>query len=150
MKKVFNKKIAKLYIVLLCVTLTAGIVSSGFCISYSAQFDKATEVESDSSEILNSVVSALAGDSTSLSEKLATAIIDLTDGSEEEEKLSDEAQELQNKKVLTMVLLIAFFVLTAVFFAGTITCYEYEKYLESPKYKAKLKRLKKVEKLKTK
>ena len=83
MKKVFNRKIARLYIVLLCVTLIAGIVSSCFCISYSAQFDKATEVKSDASEILSSVASALSGDTTALSEKLASAITDVVDGSQE-------------------------------------------------------------------
>ncbi len=154
MIKFFNKKIAKVYIILLCLTLISGIVSSCFCISYSAQFDEATEKKTDTSGVLSTIVSAIGGDeeaTDSLTNMLASAITSTIDGSaEEEEKLSDEAQALKNKKTLTLVLLIVSFVLAIGFFAATIICYEYEKYLESPKYKAKLKRMKKYEKLKTK
>lgn len=151
MIKVFNRKIAKVYIVLLCLTLISGIVSSCFCISYSAQFDKATEEKADTSELLSSVVSALSGDTSSLTDTLASSIASIIQGNSEEpeeEKLSNEAQALKDKKILTMVLLIVSFVLAVGFFAATIISYEYEKYLESPKYKAKLKRMKKYEKLK--
>lgn len=155
MIKFFNKKIAKLYIVLLCITLVVGIVSTCLCISYSAKFDEATKPTSSSqaSDVLSTVVSALAGDENatdSLTGMLASAISSkLTGDTEETEtKLSEEAQALKTKKIITLVILIVSYVLTAGFFAATITCYEYEKYLESPKYKAKLKRMKKVEKLK--
>ena len=152
MIKFFNKKIAKLYIVLLCVTLISGIVFSCFCISYSSQFDEATKTEtSKGTELLSSALSALAGDeeaSDTLAGAIASAISSNLSSEEEEEELSEEAQALKNKKILTLILLCVSFFLTIVFFAATITCFEYEKYLESPKYKAKLKRLKKVEKIK--
>ncbi len=152
MIKIFNKKIAKLYIILLCVTLISGIVSSCFCISYSSQFDKETAPEkADTSELLSAAVSALSGNeegTDALTNMLASAITSNILGSEDsEEQLSKKATELKSKKILTLVLLCVSFFLAIAFFAATITCYEYEKYLESPKYKAKLKRLKKVQKI---
>lgn len=158
MNKFFNKKIAKLYIVLLCITLVAGIVSSGFCIYYSSQYDEIIKSKSktDTSDMLGTVVSALAGDeeaSDSLAGILSSVLSSLAGVETEEEseiKLTDEEQKVYNKKIATLVALIIFYVLAAAFFTATIISFEYEKYLKSDKYKAKLKRLKKYEKMKAK
>ena len=47
-----------------------------------------------------------------------------------------------------VIAVLAMLVLLKIFSAGAITSYQYEKYLLSDKYKAKLKRLKKYEKMK--
>lgn len=158
MNKFFNKKIAKLYIVLLCVTMIIAIVSSGFCIYYSSQYDEIikSKNKTDTSDMLGTVVSALAGDeeaSESLAGMLASALTSVagveTDG-DSEMQLTDEEQNVYYKKIATLVVLIVFYVLGVAFFATTIISFEYEKYLKSDKYKAKLKRLKKYQKMKVK
>ena len=156
MGKLFNKKTAKIYRAMICVSLVIALVSSGFCISYSAQLKKLAEESASSnsalSDIGSALVSILGGDDKAATESLEGVVSSLLTGEDKDKevKVSDEEKALGNKKTATLVLLIVFYVLTVVFFACSITSYEYEKYLESPKYKAKMKRLQKYEKIKNK
>ena len=157
MGKIFNKKTAKVYIAMICISLVIALVSSGFCISYSAQLKKIAEENASSNSTLSSLgsalVSLLGGDDKAATESLEGVVSSLITGNSGEDKVvkvSDEEKALGTKKTITLVMLIVFYVLTVVFFAGTIVSYEYEKYLESPKYKAKVKRLQKYEKIKNK
>ena len=154
MKKLFNRKTAKIYIVLICVTMVVGIASSCFFASYSSKFEEMTKKDSSGalSELGSTLISALSGDTEAASDSLAGLLSDAIESQSEastEKKLTEEQQSMKNKKTVTLVLLIVSFCLAAVFSAGTITCYSYENYLKSDKYKAKLKRLKKYEKMKT-
>jgi hypothetical protein len=65
---------------------------------------------------------------------------------DKEEEYDDATKAILTKKNVTLAFIVVFFVLTAVFMAGAITSSEYEKYLVSDKYKAKLRRLEKVRK----
>ena len=157
MKKLFHKKIAKVYIALICFTLISGVVSMCFCIHFSSEFKEMTaEKKPSGSELLTTVASAIGGDgeaTDTLTDMLASALTDAVEGEtqdQQEEKLSAEEKKVQNLKILTLVLMILFYVLCVASSAATITCYQYEKYLESPKYKAKLKRMSKYEKQKAK
>ena len=138
MKKLFNKKIMKLYIVLLCVTLVGGMVCAGFSISFNSQIKKIEE------ENKPSVTDALAD---TLADLLASAVTE-SDTTSTEEKVDPEIEKLQEKKTVSLVVMAVFFVFSALSGAAITTSYQYEKYLQSDKYKAKLKRLKKYEKTK--
>ena len=156
MGKLFNKKTAKIYIAMICVSLVIAIVSSGFCISYSSELKKLAEESASSksalSDIGSALISLLGGDDKAATENLEGVVSSLLTGGKEknEVKVSEEEKVLSTKKTASLVLLIVFYVLTVAFFACSITSYEYEKYLESPKYKAKMKRLQKYEKIKNK
>lgn len=155
MSKIFNKKIAKLYIAMICVSIVVALVSTGFCLSFSSQYDEllAASTKSDSSlaDLGSALLSALGGDTDKATEGLTNALTSLLGGDSANsisDAVAEELEALKTKKNVTLVLLIVFYVLTVVFSAGTIICFEYERYLQSPKYKAKLKRLKKYEKIK--
>lgn len=154
MKKLFNRKTAKIYIALICISLVVALVSTGFCVSYSSQLKKLTEESSSKgalADIGSALVSILGGDDKGATDSLEGVVSSLlTGGADKQSEPSAEEKALATKKTATLVILIVFYVLTVVFFAGTVTCYEYEKYLESPKYKAKMKRLQKYEKIKNK
>lgn len=146
MKKLFNKKIMKVYIALICLTLIAGSVSLGFSISLSSKLQIAIEEsekqaagDETSEAVLNfitSAVSALSGEKTG-SNKSSSWV--------DKRTLNDEGKEIYNKRVVAIVSTVIMYVLTALFTVGTITCVKYEQYLLSDKYKAKLKRMKKYE-----
>lgn len=150
MKKFFNNKIMKVYIVLLIVCFISSVVGGGFAISASSQLKKIEEEKKSGSNITQVLTDALKG--------LADQAAAQKDGEEkpeekQEEKepeLTEEEKALTSKKTAGIVVMAVTFVLGVLFSAGAITSYQYEKYLLSDKYKAKLKRLKKYEKMKQK
>lgn len=137
MKKLFNKKAMVVYIVILCITTIAGFVSLGLGIHYQDEFEaSAAKTSNQATEAVTNaiagLITALGGDSVSV---------------EKEEKTYDSATKaFLNKRNASLIFMTVFFVLTVLFIAAAITSYQYEKYLLSYKYKAKLKRLKKFEK----
>ena len=154
MKKFFNNKIMKVYIVLLIVCFISSVVGGGFAISASSQLKKIEEEKKSGSNITQVLTDALKG--------LADQAAAQKDGEEKPEEKQEEKQEekepelteeekaLTSKKTAGIVVMAVTFVLGVLFSAGAITSYQYEKYLLSDKYKAKLKRLKKYEKMKQK
>ena len=150
MKKFFNNKIMKVYIVLLIVCFISSVVGSGFAISASSQLKKIEEEKKSGSNITQVLTDALKG--------LADQAAAQKDGEEKQEEkqeekepeLTEEEKALTSKKTAGIVVMAVTFVLGVLFSAGAITSYQYEKYLLSDKYKAKLKRLKKYEKMKQK
>lgn len=150
MKKFFNNKIMKVYIVLLIVCFISSVVGGGFAISASSQLKKIEEEKKSGSNITQVLTDALKG--------LADQAAAQKDGEEKQEEkqeekepeLTEEEKALTSKKTAGIVVMAVTFVLGVLFSAGAITSYQYEKYLLSDKYKAKLKRLKKYEKMKQK
>lgn len=150
MKKFFNNKIMKVYIVLLIVCFISSVVGGGFAISASSQLKKIEEEKKSGSNITQVLTDALKG--------LADQAAAQKDGEEKQEEkqeekepeLTEEEKTLTSKKTAGIVVMAVTFVLGVLFSAGAITSYQYEKYLLSDKYKAKLKRLKKYEKMKQK
>ena len=143
MKKLFNNKMMKVYIVLLCFSFLAGIVSAGFSISYSSQLTKLQEeLEAASGNDATSAIVDM------LANALSNKVQENADIPEAEETLTPEEEKLQSSKTASLVVMIVFLVFGVLFSAGAITSYQYEKYLQSDKYKAKLKRLRKYEKFK--
>lgn len=144
MKKFFNNKIMKVYIVLLCLSFVASIVGAGFSISASSRLKKIEEEKKTGSNITQMITDALAG----LAEQNAQQNGEKKQ--ETEPELTEEEKALTSKKTAGIVVMAVTLVLGVLFSAGAITSYQYEKYLLSDKYKAKLKRLKKYEKMKQK
>lgn len=145
MKKLFNKKAMVAYIVILAITFAAGCSMIGVNVHYSneiATLEKGDgSLESAATEVIAGALSALVGSSDSTG-AISDAIQGLTGSDVDEEAIA----AIETKKTVVLVLMIVFFVLTAVFIAGAITAYQYPKYLQSDKYKAKLKRMKKAAK----
>ena len=144
MKKFFNNKMMKVYIVLLILSFVASIVGAGIGISASSQLKKIEEEKKSGNNITQMITDALTG----LAEQSAQQ-----NGEEKEEKepeMTEEEKALTSKKTAGIVVMAVMLVLGVLFSAGAITSYQYEKYLVSDKYKAKLKRLKKYEKMKQK
>ncbi len=144
MKKLFNKKAMIAYIVILAITFVAGCSMIGVNVHYSneiAVLEKGDgSLESAATEVIAGALSALVGGGK---ENAITDAIQNATGN----KIDEEAiAKVETKKTVVLVFMIVFFVLTAVFIAGAITAYQYPKYLESDKYKAKLKRMKKAAK----
>ena len=144
MKKLFNKKTMIVYVILLCFSFVMGCTMVGLNVHYSNEFEKATtKGDSTTQAIVNglsSLISSVAGEETA--DKLSDAL----NKQDKEEEYDDATKVILTKKNVTLAFIIVFFVLTAVFMAGAITSSEYEKYLVSDKYKAKLRRLEKVKK----
>ena len=146
MKKLFNKKTMVLYVILLCFSFIMGCTMVGLNVHYSNEFEKATTPEGDGTTQaivngLSSLISSIAGEETA--DKLSDA---LSSSQDKEEEYDEATKAILTKKNVTLAFIIVFYVLTAVFMAGAITSSEYEKYLVSDKYKAKLRRLEKVKK----
>lgn len=144
MKKLFNKKAMIAYIVVLAITFVAGCSMIGVNVHYSNEIETLEKgdgtLESAATNVIAGALSALVGGG---SENAITDAIQNATGN----KIDEEAiAKAETKKTVVLVLMIVFFVLTAVFIAGAITAYQYPKYLESDKYKAKLKRMKKAAK----
>lgn len=144
MKKLFNKKAMIAYIVVLAITFVAGCSMIGVNVHYSNEIETLKKgdgsLESAATEVIAGALGALVGGG---SENAITDAIQNSTGN----KIDNEAiAKIESKKNIVLVLMIVFFVLTAVFIAGAITAYQYPKYLESDKYKAKLKRMKKAAK----
>ena len=144
MKKLFNKKAMIAYIVVLAITFVAGCSMIGVNVHYSNEIETLQKgdgtLESAATNVIAGALSALVGGG---SENAITDAIQNATGN----KIDEEAiARVEAKKTVVLVLMIVFFVLTAVFIAGAITAYQYPKYLESDKYKAKLKRMKKAAK----
>ncbi|MBR2417726.1 MAG: hypothetical protein IKB12_03745 [Clostridia bacterium] len=144
MKKLFNKKAMIAYIVVLAITFVAGCSMIGVNVHYSNEIEALKKgdgsLESAATEVIAGALGALVGGG---SENAITDAIQNSTGN----KIDNEAiAKIESKKNIVLVLMIVFFVLTAVFIAGAITAYQYPKYLESDKYKAKLKRMKKAAK----
>lgn len=143
MTKLFNKKTMIVYVIILCFSFVMGCTMVGFNVHYTNKFEEATAADSTTQTLVNGLSSLL---SSLGNAETADKITDALNGSTEEKELTAEAQALLTKKNVTLALMIVFFILTIVFMAGAITSSEYEKYLESDKYKAKLRRLEKVKK----
>ena len=99
-------------------------------------------LESAATNVIAGALSALVSGGSDSSNAIADAIQNATGNKTDDEAIA----KAETKKTVVLVLMIVFFVLTAVFIAGAITAYQYPKYLESDKYKAKLKRMKKAAK----
>ena len=144
MKKLFNKKAMIAYIIVLAITFVAGCSMIGVNAHFSSEIENLKKgdgtLESAATEVIAGALSALVGGGNE--NAITDAIQDATGN-----KVDDDAiTKIESKKTVVLVLMIVFFVLTAVFIAGAITAYQYPKYLESDKYKAKLKRMKKAAK----
>lgn len=144
MKKLFNKKTMIVYVILLCFSFVMGCTMVGLNVHYSNEFEKATTKGDSATQAivngLSSLISSVAGEETA--DKLSDAL----NKQDNEEEYDDATKAILTKKNVTLAFIVVFFVLTAVFMAGAITSSEYEKYLVSDKYKAKLRRLEKVKK----
>ena len=145
MKKLFNKKSMIAYIVALAICFTAGCAMIGMTVHYSDEIETLEKgdgtLESAATEVIANALSALVGSGDS-SNVISNAIKEAAGSKVDNEAIA----KVQSKKTVVLVFMIIFFVLTVVFIAGAITAYQYPKYLESDKYKAKLKRMKKAAK----
>lgn len=146
MKKLFNKKAMIAYIIVLAITFIAGCSMIGVSVHYSNEIETLEKgdgsLESAASNVIANALSALVSGGTENSNAISDAIQNATGNKVD----NDAIAKVQTKKTVVLVLMIVFFVLTAVFIAGAITAYQYPKYLESDKYRAKLKRMKKAAK----
>ncbi|MBQ1966738.1 MAG: hypothetical protein II356_02055 [Clostridia bacterium] len=146
MKKLFNKKAMIAYIIVLAITFIAGCSMIGVTVHYSNEIETLEKgdgsLESAASNVIANALSALVSGGTENSNAISDAIQNATGNKVD----NDAIAKVQTKKTVVLVLMIVFFVLTAVFIAGAITAYQYPKYLESDKYRAKLKRMKKAAK----
>ena len=146
MKKLFNKKAMIAYIIVLAITFIAGCSMIGVSVHYSNEIETLEKgdgsLESAASNVIANALSALVSGGTENSNAISDAIQNATGNKVD----NDAIAKVQTKKNVVLVLMIVFFVLTAVFIAGAITAYQYPKYLESDKYRAKLKRMKKAAK----
>lgn len=146
MKKLFNKKAMIAYIIVLAITFIAGCSMIGVTVHYSNEIETLEKgdgsLESAASSVIANALSALVSGGTENSNAISDAIQNATGNKVD----NDAIAKVQTKKTVVLVLMIVFFVLTAVFIAGAITAYQYPKYLESDKYRAKLKRMKKAAK----
>lgn len=144
MKKLFNKKSMIAYIVILAITFVAGCSMIGVNAHFSSEIESLKKgdgtLESAATEVIAGALSALVGGGKE--NAITDAIQDATGNTVDDDAIT----KIESKKTVVLVLMIVFFVLTAVFIAGAITAYQYPKYLESDKYKAKLKRMKKAAK----
>ena len=145
MKKLFNKKSMIAYIVALAICFTAGCAMIGMTVHYSDEIETLEKgdgtLESAATEVIANALSALVGSGDS-SNVISDAIKEAAGSKVDNEAIA----KVQSKKTVVLVFMIIFFVLTVVFIAGAITAYQYPKYLESDKYRAKLKRMKKAAK----
>ena len=137
MKILFGKKMMIVYIVLLCLSFIAGTVSVGLAVNYSEKYTKAvndlekevfkdtskTEAENTILRVIASAISQQAGINTA-------------------SKLSAEEKAYARAKSDSVIAAIVFYVLSLLSAAGIITSAQYQKYLKSEKYNAKLKRMK--------
>ena len=144
MKKLFNKKSMIAYIIALAICFTAGCAMIGMTVHYSDEIETLQKgdgtLESAASTVIANALSALiSSDSSSM---ISDAIQEAAGNKVDNEAIA----AVQSKKTVVLIFMIIFFVLTVVFIAGAITAYQYPKYLESDKYKAKLKRMKKAAK----
>lgn len=145
MKKLFNKKAMIAYIVALAICFTAGCAMIGVTVHFSNEIEALEKgdgsLESAATNVIANALSALVGSSDSTG-AISDAIQSAVGNDVDEEAVA----KLESKKTVSIVFMAVFYVLTAVFIAGAITAYQYPKYLESDKYKAKLKRMKKAAK----
>lgn len=146
MKKLFNKKAMIAYIIVLAITFIAGCSMIGVSVHYSNEIETLEKgdgsLESAASNVIANALSALVSGGTENSNAISDAIQNATGNKVD----NDAITKVQSKKTVVLVIMIVCFVLTAVFIAGAITAYQYPKYLESDKYRAKLKRMKKAAK----
>ena len=146
MKKLFNKKAMIAYIVVLAICFTAGCAMIGVNVHYSNEIETLEKgdgsLESAASNVIANALSALVSGGTENSNAISDAIQNATGNKVDNEAIA----KAETKKTVSLVFMIVFYVLTVVFIAGAITAYQYPKYLESDKYKAKLKRMKKAAK----
>lgn len=146
MKKLFNKKAMIAYIIVLAITFIAGCSMIGVSVHYSNEIETLEKgdgsLESAASSVIANALSALVSGGTENSNAISDAIQNATGNKVD----NDAIAKVQTKKTVVLIIMIVCFVLTAVFIAGAITAYQYPKYLESDKYRAKLKRMKKAAK----
>ncbi len=146
MKKLFNKKAMIAYIIVLAITFIAGCSMIGVNVHYSNEIETLEKgdgsLESAASNVIANALSALVSGGTENSNAISDAIQNATGNKVD----NDAIAKVQTKKTVVLIIMIVCFVLTAVFIAGAITAYQYPKYLESDKYRAKLKRMKKAAK----
>lgn len=146
LKKLFNKKMIAVYIVALCLTLIAGSVSVGFAVNYSGKFMTEVEAIADADQ-----KEAGLDDTSEMVLNLITKALEAYSGTESESsggttvELSDTAKAYRSAKNISIAAAVIMYVLSVLSIAGIITCVQYEKYLNSEKYKAKLKRMKRYE-----
>lgn len=145
MKKLFNKKAMVAYIVVLALCFTAGCAMIGVTVHYSNEIEALEKgdnsFQSAATDVIANALSALVSSSDS-SGAISDAIQSAVGNDVDEEAVA----KLESKQTVSIVFMAVFFVLTVVFIAGAITAYQYPKYLESDKYKAKLRRMKKAAK----
>lgn len=150
MSKIFNRTTIKIFIPLLIVFFLAGTGMFIGRVYMSAEIEDLITADKGGtdSELTNKIVGFL-GDA--LKNYAKNNDIDLGGDSEEkEDEIQYSAQTLTamaKQKTLT-VLGIVFYALTLVFIGFSITSAAYSSYLESDKYRAKLRRLEIAEKRK--
>lgn len=137
MKKLFNKKTMVIYIVVLAIAFIASCTSICFGAHYSNAFETSeskasTDTKQAVSNVLAGLITSIAGDGISVEKNEPT--------------YDAQTRGFLQKRNISYILSAVFFVIMALFIAAAITAYQYPKYLESDKYLAKLKRLKKIEK----
>ena len=144
MKKLFNKKTMIAYIVILAITFVAGCGMIGVSVHYSNEIETLQKgdgtLQSAATEVIANALGTLVGSESS--NLITDAIKDATGNKTDEDAIA----KLDSKRTISLIVMAVFFVLTVLFIAGAITAYQYPKYLESDKYRAKLKRLKKATK----
>ncbi|MCQ2463345.1 MAG: hypothetical protein MJ177_08090 [Clostridia bacterium] len=150
MSKIFNRTTIKIFVPLLIVFFLAGTGMFIGRVYMSAEIEDLVTADKGGtdSELTNKIVSFL-GDA--LKNYAKNNDIDLGDSeSKEEEEIQYSAKTLaamSKQKTLT-VLGIVFYALTLVFIGFSITSAAYSSYLDSDKYRAKLRRLETAEKRK--
>ncbi len=143
MIKLFNKKTMVVYIALIAVFAVLGSVLIGVNIHYKNEFIEATKSKNElSDKIVNGISSFL---QRLVEQKTGSELGDTT-GSTKEPEYDDATKKIMQKRDLSFAFMIVSYCLTAVFSGLAIAAGEYPKYLESDKYKAKLRRLEKAKK----
>lgn len=137
MKKLFGKKMMIVYIVLLCLTLIGGSVSMGLSAHYSEKYTQAVNAaekdvfkDESKSETENAILRFIA------------SAISKQAGIDTSTSLTDEEKGYKRSQSDALIAAIVLYVFSVLSIAGIITCAQYDKYLKSEKYKAKLKRMK--------
>lgn len=142
MKLLFGRKMMIAYIVILCLTFIAGTVSVGFTAYYTEKYNIAVkEIEEKNKK--NSGLT----DTENIVLELITNALSKETGTDLSSKttLTDEAKGYRQNKSDAIIATIVLYVFSLLSVAGIITCVQYDKYLKSEKYKAKLKRMKRYE-----
>lgn len=142
MIKLFNKKTMVVYIIMLVVFAILGSSLIGVNAHYKKAFIEATTSGNElTDKIVNGISTFLQGLVNQAANKDGT-----TQTETKEPEYDAKTQAIMQKRDLSFAFMIVSYCLTAVFAGLAIAAGEYPKYLESDKYKAKLRRIAKAKK----